>query len=114
MLYANRKGLKVIIDSDEIIGVNLSTYILELKLAIEMIENSERKKKEQLVKEHICDCNNIKYVSIRSNQDLYKIIMSVKEVFRKYHIFIQTNDEKDIKFLWEWFLEKRKNLKSIE
>ena len=109
MLYANRKGLKVIVDSDEKIGVNLATFIPELNLAIEIIEKS--KKKEQIVKEHICISNNIKYVGIYSKQDLYKTITLVKEAFRTSHIYFNTDDKNDIEFLWQWFLEKRKNFK---
>ena len=111
MLYANRKGLKVIIDSDEIIGVNLSTYIPELRLAVEVIETGEKKKRQQAVKEYICNCNNIKYVGICSTRDLKKTIFLVKEAFRKCHIYINADDESDIHFLREWFFENRKNLK---
>ena len=112
MLYANRMGLKVEVDSDERIGVNLSTFIPDLNLAIETIEKSDKKQREQIVKEHICNCNNIKYVGICSKQDYDKTISLVKEAFRSSHIFIKTNDDSDIEFLWKWFIGKRKDFKT--
>ena len=114
MLYANRKGLKVVVDSDETIGVNLSTFVPEIRLVVELIETSEKKKRQQAVKEHICNCNNIKYVGIRSTRDMYKTISSVKEAFRKCHIYISSDDESDIQFLREWFFANRKSLKGLE
>ena len=107
LLYANRKGLKVKIDDEELIGIPLSTFIPELNLVIDVIANCKKEKQEQVVKEHICKSYNIKYVGISNNQDLNKIIASVKEAFRNVHIFITTSDDKDVEFLRAWFNEKR-------
>ena len=88
---ATKYKLEVVVDSDETIGVNLSTFVPEIRLVVELIETSEKKKRQQAVKEHICNCNNIKYVGIRSTRDMYKTISSVKEAFRKCHIYISSD-----------------------
>ena len=111
MLYANRKGLKVKTEDEELIGITLSTYIPELDLVIDVIDNCKKERQVQLVKEHICNSYNIKYVGIHSKQSIYKTISSVKEAFRIVHIYFRTDDKTDIDFLWEWFLENRKMLK---
>lgn len=108
MLYAVRNGLKVTTNNDKLIGINLDTYIPELRLAIEAEATTITEQRSQMVKEHICECNGIRYVKLKHSNDLIKTAQSIKEAFRKCHTFFQTNDEEDIEILRIRFQNWRK------
>ena len=108
MLYAVRNGLKVTTNNDKLIGINLDTYIPELRLAIEAEATTITEQRSQMVKEHICECNGIRYGKLKHSNDLIKTAQSIKEAFRKCHTFFQTNDEEDIEILRTRFQNWRK------
>ena len=108
MLYAVRNGLKVTTNNDKLIGINLDTYIPELRLAIEAEATTITEQRSQMVKEHRCECNGIRYVKLKHSNDLIKTAQSIKEAFRKCHTFFQTNDEEDIEILRTRFQNWRK------
>ena len=108
MLYAVRNGLKATTNNDKLIGINLDTYIPELRLAIEAEATTITEQRSQMVKEHICECNGIRYVKLKHSNDLIKTAQSIKEAFRKCHTFFQTNDEEDIEILRTRFQNWRK------
>ena len=84
------------------------TYIPELRLAIEAEATTITEQRSQMVKEHICECNGIRYVKLKHSNDLIKTAQSIKEAFRKCHTFFQTNDEEDIEILRTRFQNWRK------
>ena len=108
MLYAVRNGLKVTTNNDKLIGIILDTYIPELRLAIEVEATTITEQRSQMVKEHICECNGIRYVKLKHSNDLIKTAQSIKEAFRKCHTFFPTNDEEDIEILRTRFQNWRK------
>ena len=108
MYYGVRNGLKVATDTDNIIGTNLDAYIPELRLAIEVEATTVTEQRYQTVKQHICNCNGIRYVKVKHTPDLIKIAQAIKEAFRKCHIFFASNDEEDIELLRKRFLNWRK------
>ncbi len=108
MLYAVRNGLKVATDTDNIIGINLAAYVPELRLAIEAEATTVTEQRYQMVKEHICECNGIRYVKIKNTPDLIKTAQTIKEAFRKCHTFFASNDDEDIELLRKRFLNWRK------
>ena len=108
MLYAVRNGLKATTNNDNLIGINLDTYIPELRLAIEVEATTITEQRSQMVKEHICECNGIRYVKLKHSNDLIKTAQSIKEAFRKCHTFFPTNDEEDIEILRTRFQNWRK------
>ena len=83
-------------------------YIPELRLAIEVEATTITEQRSQMVKEHICECNGIRYVKLKHSNDLIKTAQSIKEAFRKCHTFFQTNDEEDIEILRTRFQNWRK------
>ena len=108
MLYAVRNGLKVTTNNDKLIGINLDTYIPELRLAIEVEATTITEQRSQMVKEHICECNGIRYMKLKHSNDLIKTAQSIKEAFRKCHTYFPTNDEEDIEILRTRFQNWRK------
>lgn len=59
--YANKKGLKVQLGSDKLLGIPLETYIPSEKLAIEFTSGSEQM---EVLKSHLCKQRNIKLVKL--------------------------------------------------
>lgn len=108
MLYAVRNGLKVDLDTDHIIGLHLDAYIPELRLAIEVEATTVTEQRYQMVKEHICECNRIRYVKVKHSLDLIKTVQAIKGAFRKCHTFFASNDDEDIDLLRKKFLNWRK------
>lgn len=108
MLYAVRNGLNATTNNDNLIGINLDTYIPELRLAIEVEATTITEQRSQMVKEHICECNGIRYVKLKHSNDLINTAQSIKEAFRKCHTFFPTNDEEDIEILKTRFQNWRK------
>lgn len=108
MLYAARNGLKVETDIDNIIGIELGTYIPELKLAIELEGVTKTEREFQIVKEHICKCNGIKYARIKQTSDFSKTAKSIREAFGKCHTYFSADDESDIELLKKRFAEWQK------
>lgn len=108
MLYAARNGLKVETDIDNIIGIALDTYIPELKLAIELDGVTKTEHEFQTVKEHICKCNDIKYVRIKQISDFFKMAQSIREAFGKCHTYFSADDKNDIELLKKRFAEWQK------
>lgn len=108
MLYAVRNGLKVATDTDNIMGINLDAYIPELRLAIEAEATTVTEQRYQMVKEHICECNGIRYVKVKNTPDLVKTAQAIKVAFRKSHTFFASNDDEDIELLRKRFLNWRK------
>ena len=86
----------------------MDTYIPELRLAIEVEATTITEQRSQMVKEHICECNGIRYVKLKHSNDLIKTAQSIKEAFRKCHTFFATNDEEDIEILRTRFQNWRK------
>lgn len=107
MLYAVRNGLKVTTDTDNIIGINLDAFLPELRLAIDIEGTTLTDQRHQMVKEHICKRNGICYVRVKHSSDLIKTSITIKEAFKKCHIFFATNDEEDITLLRKRFLDWR-------
>lgn len=108
MLYAVRNGRKAATDTDNIIGINLDAYIPELRLAIEAEATTVTEQRYQMVKEHICECNGIRYAKVKNTSDLIMTVQAIKDAFRKSHIFFSSNDDEDIEFLRKRFLNWRK------
>ena len=86
----------------------MDAYIPELRLAIEAEATTVTEQRHQMVKEHICECNGIRYVKIKNTPDLIKTAQAIKEAFRKCHTFFASNDEEDIELLRKRFLNWRK------
>lgn len=104
--YGRKKGLKVLVDSDAVIGLPLETYMPDEKLAIETTVESE---KIELLKEHMCKQKGIKLVKVpyKRNDDEAGFARKIKNVFRGVHIYISSDEEEDVAFIRKQFDEWR-------
>ena len=96
MLYARQNGIKVSVNDEEAIGIPLDAYIPELRLAfIFPYKNTRREKDTMTVIKYLCEKRNIvcEVISAKQGTDLCE---AVKRGFRKVHVYLSTDSEKDI------------------
>ena len=101
MYYAGMNNLSVQIDSDSIIGIPLETYIAEEKLVIETYKKTEAVVR---LKKYLCEKRNIKFIIIPYDSgNEVAFLEKVKQAFRRVHIFINSDTEKDAETIKEKF-----------
>jgi len=88
MYCAGVMGFDVVIDSDEVIGVPLGTYIPEIGLAIEMKEIGRHLQAEQDVKRHVLSKRSITYITLKQSSDMCRLAAEVLECFQKVNVFL--------------------------
>ena len=106
--YASKKGLRVQLGSDKLLGIPLETYIPDEKLAVEWSNSTEQ---IEILKEHLCRQRNITLIKIPfKRQETYiDYAERIKAAFRKQHIFIASNTERDTQIIRSTFTEWRKS-----
>lgn len=104
-MYAGRKKLKVLVNSEALTGITLEMIVPELKLAIEMESERKQLTKEQQVKKHICESYGFQYMILKRNKDTKKMAEQIIELLRKKHIYVVTNIDEDLKRVQSRYLE---------
>ena len=117
MYCAKLMGLDVKVDSDEIIGIPLETYIPEIGMAIEYKETGLHLQNEQSVKKHMLSMQGIRYITLKKTNDMKLLAEEVIEVFREFNLFLQVSGEQiesESRSLYErHLLPDRKSLKHL-
>lgn len=115
MLYAKRKALRVLYNSDALTGITIDVILPDIKLAVEM--ESERRKltKEQLVKLRVCEAYGYDYKLIKPCEDSNTIAEQILNILREKHIYISTNIKEDIQTVKKTYLAmlRLKGLRNI-
>lgn len=112
--YTRKKGLKVLNDSDRVIGLLLETYIPEEKLVIESCFDTET---NEQFKEYICERQGIRLVKVPFKAGLreYEYAHQIKKTFQNLHIYILSDENEDVDFIRKSFFEwKKQHLKKGE
>lgn len=106
--YAAQKGLKVLLNSDAIIGIPMEIYIPEEKVAVESFAGTQE---IDSLKEYLCRQRGIKFIKIlyRANDSEIDFAINIKKLFRSIHIFISSDVNDDVTFIRKRFNEWRKN-----
>lgn len=107
--YASLKGMKVQLGSDKLLGIPLATYIPSEKLAIEWANGTEQ---FEILKAHLCRQRNIRLLKVPfgKQESQTEYADKVKTAFRRGHIFITSDTEKDVAKIRSTFNEWRKQL----
>lgn len=107
--YASRKSLKVQLGSDKLLGISLEAYIPAEKLAIEWSSGTEQL---EILKEHMCRQRHISLIKIPygKQEDKANYAEKVKAAFRRQHIFITSDTEKDLSVIQSTFTDWRKRI----
>lgn len=108
-LYASKYKMNIIAMSDEIIGLPVETYIPELHIIIERVDNLPGNENKRTVKKHLCKMNGIAYFEI-DVKDRVELANRIKQVFQYTNIFVFSDSEEDIVSCKEAFFKwKRRN-----
>lgn len=107
--YASLKGLKVQLGSDKLLGIPLDTYIPSEKLAIEWSNGTEQ---YEILKEHLCKQRDIRLIKlpIKKQDTQADCAEKVKAIFRRAHIFITSDTEKDVALIRSTFTNWRRGI----
>lgn len=99
--YAGKHGLKVITDSDRLIGLPVMAYIPSLSLIIDVCISD----KERSLKGYICDVNRFKYVCVPENLPEEESMFIVRNAFSSVHVYPNTTIEDDLNTLRERYTQ---------
>lgn len=104
--YASKQNLRVLLNSDEIIGIPLEMYVQGRQLAIETVRDTE---KIERLKAYLCKKRNIELLKIpyKQDEDETEVIQKMKMAFRRIHIRITSDVEEDAAFIRKRFFEWR-------
>ena len=103
MMYGAQNGVTVKSNSDSELGMPIAAFLPELHCAVDVAGTTVTEKREQGVKEHICQCNQLSYYIIKRSTDALQIVTEVKAMFARNHIYLHTDANRDIKVLRERF-----------
>ena len=101
--YAGQYGIKVIIDSEEPIGIPVTARLPELNLIIDVINHP----KEKRIKELICEVNGIKYVNLPGNLPETEIISMIRKAFAESRIYLKSDPIEDLERIKESYIRWR-------
>lgn len=104
--YAGKKGMTVVFNADNQIGIPLDVYIPELKLAVGV--NEERDSLTDL-RMHLCKQRGISYCCIKNSttDSDENLICKIMKSFQNKHIYFRPDVEKDAAFIRQRFFEWR-------
>ncbi len=102
--YAGQHGIKVITDSEDPIGILVTTRLPELNLIIDVTNHS----KEKRIKELICEVNGIKYVNLPENLPDTEMIARIRKAFAESHIYLSSNSIEDLERIKTNYIRWRK------
>ena len=105
MCYARENDLKVALGTSDVIGFPVDVYIPYFNIVIDGFEHSEKRKG---VKKSLCRQNGIAYIEISSKEPI-AIANQIKEIFRKNHIYITSETERDLRVCKEIFFSVKRN-----
>ena len=91
--YAGQRGIKVITDSEDPIGIPVTTRLPELNMIIDVTSHP----KEKRIKELICEVNGIKYVNLPENLPETEMIDRIRNAFSESRIYLKSNPIEDLK-----------------
>ena len=105
--YARLKGIRIELDSDQKIGLPLDTYMPDEALAIEFGVRYNKDIEE--VKKYICARHGIqiRQVAFPSGMTEAELAKRIKNVLREKHIFIISDEKKDVRQVRRLFYEWR-------
>lgn len=109
LYYANQNHLKVELDNEDTLGITLSAYIPEIKLAFDFPSKGTQLEKDiGVVTAHLCKQRGIHYVRLSNTQNRESVCSEIRKGFGKAHIFITSDSNKDMRQIYDNFFEWRK------
>ncbi len=103
--YAGKRGIKVIPDSDHLIGIPVMAYMPSLRMIIDVCSSEKEKK----LKSYICDVNGFRYISVPEKLSEEETISLVRKAFSEIHIYSDTHIMDDLEIIRERYTHWRTN-----
>lgn len=107
LYYIKREGLSVQLSTDKIIGIPLEAYIPDEKIAVETEVTSDM---IESLKQYLCAKRGIKLLKVlrQAKESESEYAFKVKKSLMGVHIFICSDEDKDIQIIRKQFNEWRK------
>jgi len=102
--YAGQRGMKVITDSEDPVGIPVTARILDLNLVIDVTNHP----KEIRVKELVCVINGIKYVNLPERLPETEVITRIRKIFLESRIYFNSNPIEDLERIRDSYTQWRK------
>lgn len=104
-LYAKRKKLRILFNSDALTGITIDTILPDLKLAVEMESEKKTLTKEQTVKQRVCEVCEYEYVLLKACDSSREMAEQILEVLKRKYVYIVSNIDEDITQVQSAYLE---------
>ena len=117
LLYCGRKGLKVHMNIDSVIGIPLEAFVPELKAAFEFEKKRERESKVRNVKRHLCSSKGLAFAVIRTRDSPEEMVAEIRKALNAVHIYPSGKPDEDIDIAreqYELMKIKRNNTASAD
>lgn len=114
LLYAHRFDLKVLLQSDQLIGIPMEVSLPELRIAVDTEDMGAYTKKVQRVKEHLCRENGIRYALLKPSSSSAQIRRDVLKLLAYGHIYPKSSATEDIAYVKEQFFAMRERRRANE
>ncbi|MBR4193074.1 MAG: hypothetical protein IKQ54_01930 [Oscillospiraceae bacterium] len=102
--YAKDKDLTINLNDAKTVGVEVDAYMPELNTVFDVIDRSTKSTRSiQMVIEHICRSNKLKYVKLDIRKTPEEVCNDIKAAFRAGNIFIKTDSEEDVRTVRKQF-----------
>lgn len=97
--YAGKHGLKVITESDDLVGIPITAYVPDIGLAIDVCYS----KKIITIKEYICMTKGITYITIPQETPEEDVVKIIRKAFFDIHIYSNSTVEDDLNHIRKRF-----------
>ena len=104
-LYAKRKKLRILFNSDALTGITIDIILPYLKLAVEMESEKKTLTKEQTVKQRVCEVCEYEYVLLKACDSSGEMAAQILEVLKSKHVYIASKIDEDIAQVQNAYLE---------
>ena len=102
--YAGNNGLRVLTDTEAVVGIPITALVPEIGLAIDICCS----KKIITIKEYVCRTKNISYINIPGKIPSTETLNIIRKAFSDAHIHQGTSVEEDLSILREKYLQWKK------
>ena len=104
--YAGKHGLKVITESDDLVGVPITAYVPDIGLAIDVCCSN----KIIAIKEYICMTQGITYITIPGKISEEDVVRIIRKAFFNIHIYSNSTVEDDLELIRKRFTYWKKKV----
>ncbi|MCF0134225.1 MAG: zinc-ribbon domain-containing protein, partial [Blautia sp.] len=109
LLYARQNRLRVVFGTDALVGIPIDILIPELMLAIDYLPDKKMMTNAQKVKDHVLKSRGYEYVLFQAEKTAEGITEQIRALFRRQHIYIDSDAASDIRICRKQFEILRRN-----